>query len=398
MRAIVPAFAALSGLGACDVVKFPGFDDREGEGRELDLPAFPVPPHDRTIGPPPQRDPVAAPDEPDASEDRAPSVADGGAPGAPALPPDKPEAGEAADAARPPEDGVAPTDEAGLDAPDLESDDIPPPERPGEQADTDLDPNETAEVEAPAPPVEPAFSYHPPGALVAGSGDGAVDETVYAPDMVFPIDEADAFPQSMVWGFGGGIGGGDECDPRNYRYPWRDNFCEKRSSNFNTPFCPSPRVHLGQDIRVGTPEGCEELRRTPAAERTLYRVVAAEEGVISNIGSYTVNVRTNDGRIYRYLHMNMRALQVGLGDDVVAGQHLGYVSKDFGGTPTTFHLHFEIKQNTAEGWAYVPPYTSLVKAYERREGGPGRRIEPDPSAVAIASEPLPIPEGFVFTE
>ncbi|MEL6258742.1 MAG: M23 family metallopeptidase, partial [Pseudomonadota bacterium] len=123
--------------------------------------------------------------------------------------------------------------------------------------------------------------------------------------------------------------------------------------------------------------------------------VAAEDGVISNIGRYTVNVRAGS-RIYRYLHMNMRALQVALGDEVTAGQHIGYLSKDFGGTPTTFHLHFEIKQNTPEhGWVFVPPYTSLVASYERREQGPGELIEPN---VAIATAPMQIPEGAEITE
>ena len=273
------------------------------------------------------------------------------------------------------------------------------PDTPTDEPVTDPVDEPTEPDTDPEPPViaPPTFSYNAPGVLLAGSGDGAVDETVYAPDMVFPIKDAAAYPQSMVWGFGGGIGGGDECDTRNYAYPWRDNFCEKRSSNYNTAFCPSARVHLGQDIRVGTPQGCEDMRRTDASQRALYKVVAAEDGIISNIGSYTVNVRTSGGRIYRYLHMNMRALQVSLDETVTAGQTLGYVSKDFGGHATTFHLHFEIKQNTAEhGWAYVPPYLSLVEAYERREGGPGERIVV--GDFAVASEPIPIPEDFVFTE
>jgi hypothetical protein len=38
----------------------------------------------------------------------------------------------------------------------------------------------------------------------------------------------------------------------------------------------------------------------------------------------------------------------------------------------------------------------LVEAYERREGGPGERIVV--GDFAVASEPIPIPEDFVFTE
>ncbi|MEL7452555.1 MAG: hypothetical protein AAGJ50_04195, partial [Pseudomonadota bacterium] len=75
---------------------------------------------------------------------------------------------------------------------------------------------------------------------------------------------------------------------------------------------------------------------------------------------------------------------------------IGYVSKDFGGTPTTFHLHFEIKQNTPEhGWIFAPPYTSLVESYARRENAPG---EPVAANVGIAEAPVPIPEGFVIVE
>ncbi len=239
-------------------------------------------------------------------------------------------------------------------------------------------PTETTEpTPTPTATPDPTFEYQPPGDLIEGSGTGSTDDTVYVPDMVFPIKSAPAYPQSQVYRFGGGVGGGDQCDARNFSAPWQDNYCEARSRSTTTPYCPSSGVHVGQDIRVGTPEGCQSERSTSAADRKRYAVVAAEDGYISNIGSYTVNVRAG-GRIYRYMHMNMKALEVELGQDVSAGDTLGYVSNDFGGTPTTLHLHFEIKHNTAEhGWTFAPPYTSLVKAYERREGGPGKLVQPE---------------------
>lgn len=241
------------------------------------------------------------------------------------------------------------------------------------------DGGETDTTPPPPPEPEPAFTYHPPGDLISGSGDGAVDYVVYSPDMTFPVKDAPTFPQSQVYRFGGGEVGGDQCDPRNYEAPWRDNFCERRSSNYNSPFCPSPRVHLGQDIRMGTADGCADVRSTPRSDRNRYAIVAAEDGVISNVGSYTVNVRAG-GRIYRYMHMNMAGLEVALGDTVTAGDTLGYLSDDFRGVPTTLHLHFEIKQNTqAHGWAYVPPYMSLVRAYERRENGFGLELPAETS-------------------
>ncbi|MEO1475251.1 MAG: M23 family metallopeptidase [Pseudomonadota bacterium] len=293
--------------------------------------------------------------------------------------------------------------------PDLD----PEPETISDNSDPTEEPEEPApEPSPPAPPppppppepepepivVEPAFSYYAPGSLIEGSGRGSLDETVYSPDMVFPILDAPSYAQSQVFRFGGGIGGGDECDPRNYEYPWQDNFCETRSRNNSTPGCPLPRVHLGQDIRVGDAAACEAMRReyrNNPAGISRYKIVAVEDGIISNIGSYTVNLRAGP-RIYRYMHMNMRALQVSLGDEVKAGQHIGYYSKDFGGTPTTFHLHFEIKQNTPDGgWTFVPPYTSLVEAYARRENGPGQRVEQN---VAVAGTAPVIPEGVEISE
>ncbi|MEM1106355.1 MAG: M23 family metallopeptidase [Pseudomonadota bacterium] len=260
------------------------------------------------------------------------------------------------------------------------------------------DPVDTGDTLAPPAvdePVEFTFSYFAPGSLTPGSGTGAPDQIVHAPGLVFPIRTAPAYLQSMVWGFGGGVGGGDECDPRNYTYPWRDNFCETRTSNRSSPFCPLGRIHQGQDIRVGTPSECEILRGTAEDDRMLHEVVAVEDGVVYEIGTYTVKLRSG-GRIFRYMHLNMDALQVSAGDSVLAGDVLGYVSKDFGGTPTTFHLHFEIIQNTEEhGWVHVPPYLSLVEAYERREGGPGEFID---TAIAAASAPVFPPDDLIIIE
>ena len=192
--------------------------------------------------------------------------------------------------------------------------------------------------------------------------------------------------------------GGDQCDARNYEYPWYDNFCETRSSNRNSPYCPVSKIHQGQDIRVGTSEGCNQMRRTAAADRAMFEVVATEDGYISSIGTYTVTLRAGP-RIYKFMHMNMRALQVSQGDTVTKGQTLGYVSNDFGGTPTTFHLHFEMLQNTSDaGWVHVPPYTSLVAAYEEREGGIGEAKEPNIAVASAGTTPAIGPEIPVITE
>ncbi|MEO0721168.1 MAG: peptidoglycan DD-metalloendopeptidase family protein [Pseudomonadota bacterium] len=377
---------SLISLAGCDAIRFPG----DGRGEPEAAPEQPEPvvyPEgpEGAPGPPPPAAPVEDPygtgvTEPDAASD--PDSAEGSA----STPDDAGEAEPAPDQGTSEEAGAAPADQTIPDPTPISTD----PDAP-----LKTEPETPAPVEPDPVPVEPAFSYYSPGALMPGSGQGAKDDTVYAPGIVFPIKSAPTYLQSMVWRFGGGIGGGDECDPRNYEYPWQDNFCETRSSNRNSPYCPAARIHQGQDIRVGTPEGCNQMRRTSAADRELYEVVAVEDGVISNIGTYTVNVRA-EGRIYRYMHLNMAKLGVEKDQAVKAGDFLGYVSKDFGGTPTTFHLHFEIIQNTAEhGWVHVPPYLSLKEAYERREGGPGERREPN---VAVASAIPEIPEGFEIIE
>jgi murein DD-endopeptidase MepM/ murein hydrolase activator NlpD len=80
----------------------------------------------------------------------------------------------------------------------------------------------------------------------------------------------------------------------------------------------------------------------------------------------------------------MAKLKVATGQAVNKGDLLGYVSNDFGGTPTTLHLHFEIKLNTTQhGWKYAPPYASLLEAYKRREANPGEMVA-DNFAVAGA--------------
>jgi hypothetical protein len=82
-----------------------------------------------------------------------------------------------------------------------------------------------------------SFTYYPPGSLIKNSGGrgistGSVDYHVYAPDILFPLEESPVFANSQVYNPGGtgytGTDGKGQCDPKNYTYPWRDNFCEQR--------------------------------------------------------------------------------------------------------------------------------------------------------------------------
>jgi len=380
MRQILAAAAAallLTSLVACDAVRFPG----DG-GPPPSTPEEPEPLPPGAPGPPP-------PDVDDSEFETPVELPEGETPLDPGMPTDgtplEPDPVDTADPSTPP-DVEVPVDEPVT--PDPEA-----PVEPDPQPEPQPEPDPPVVTPEPAAPV---FSYFQPGALLPGSGGGFPDQIVHAPTMLFPIKSAPAVLQSQVFAFGGGVAGGDQCDARNYSAPWRDNFCETRSANRTTPFCPTAKIHQGQDIRVGTAADCNTLRRQSLAERGLHEVVAVEDGVITSIGTYTVKLRS-EGSIYNYMHLNMKRLAVTAGQNVKAGDLLGYVSNDFGGTPTTIHLHFEIVQNTAgHGWVHVSPYLSLVSAYEQRENGPGEQLEPE---IGVASvEPFIIPEGYEIIE
>ena len=212
-----------------------------------------------------------------------------------------------------------------------------------------------------APAAAPAgFAFDPPGSAHAAGGKGFTDPTVFVPALRFPIDQPKAFANSQVYGHGGQSGpGGGQCDAANYAYPWHDNFCEARG--YKTPMCPAGNGHQGQDIRPGS---CVKAR---------YVAVAAEAGKITQIGSYTVYLTADDGRVFRYLHLQMDQLKVRIGDRVTRGQPIGFVSNNFGKTATTIHLHFEVKEPVTQAgkslFTFVPPYTSLVGAYQRLLSG-----------------------------
>ena len=193
------------------------------------------------------------------------------------------------------------------------------------------------------------FSYHDPGDLISDSGQGNTDTTIFAPGMRFPIEAAPAYANSQVYNPGGYLGpGGGQCDEFNYSSPRRDNFCEIPQGYM--PLCPSGEGHQGQDIRPAT---CDD---------NAHWAVAATDGTITNVGSYSVYLTDADGVRYDYLHMGN--VQVSVGETVTRGQRLGYVSNEFGGTPTTIHLHFNLRMNVdGLGSVYVPPYTSLVASY-----------------------------------
>ncbi len=211
----------------------------------------------------------------------------------------------------------------------------------------------------------PSFTYEPPGSLKPGSGSGRVDYRVYAPGMRFPIESGPAYANSQVYMTGGGKIPGTHCDPGNFTYPWRDNYCETRS--WSMPLCPSGAGHQGQDIRAAT------------CKKEVHWVVAVADATVTTIGSYILYLTADDGTRYDYLHTG--SIQVAVGDHVTRGQRIAKVSNEFGGTPTTVHLHFNVMQNVAGvGSVFVPPYMSLVRSYEDLLGLSAAK--PDAGAVA----------------
>lgn len=204
------------------------------------------------------------------------------------------------------------------------------------------------------------FLWNRPGDLEAGM-NGLEEWRDFVPGMRFPIEHAPAYANSQVYGVGGlhgPSGSGGTCNEANYQMPWRDNFCEPRAHQM--PLCPSGTGHQGQDIRPST------------CEKGVHPVVAADAGRVTQIGSYSVSITSADGTRHRYLHMDMANLLVSVSQEVGRGDRIGYVSNDFGGTPTSIHLHYDIQQSIV-GLAqpvYVSPYMALVHAYQRLLGEP----------------------------
>lgn len=246
----------------------------------------------------------------------------------------------------------------------------PPPA--GESEPEAPEPEPEAEPEAPEPePVDwhgDPFSFNPPGELLPASGLGQPAQDLYVPVMRFPIELPAAYANSQVYGHGGMHGpGGWQCSAENFAYPWSDNFCETRG--YATPFCPSGTGHQGQDIR---PPACPP---TAPAGQDEFWAVAADAGDVTGISGHVLTLMGADGTRYLYLHLDPASLEVEAGDTVARGERLGLVSNFFGGTPTTYHLHFEIRQSVDIGGVLtqtpVPPYLTLVDAYQRLLAGEG---------------------------
>jgi hypothetical protein len=294
-----------------------------------------------------------------------------------------------------------------------------------------------------APPVEPAtvpprpqtldaaFSYYPPGSLIPYTGlkpdlPGSADTTVYA-RLRFPMKEAPAFANSQSfnnWGdcdFTGRsprrvrakdapyecrVNGRplvfDEGGGGNYRYPWRDNFCEHR--HFPVGQCPGGEGHQGQDIR---PSFCKKFNDgADRCEPYQQEIVAVHDGVVLRLRKQeAMFLFINSPRAHirvRYIHMNPKQLDAdGMlsGKRLAEGETIGKVGNfnDYE-RGTTYHLHFDMQVPTRIGYVFVNPYMSLVSAYERLIGGRGTEIAPKPLPPAPAVTEAPPAETKATAE
>src|SRR5262249_27235690 len=243
--------------------------------------------------------------------------------------------------------------------------------------------------------VSPTFTYHGPGRLISSTGvrgnGGRIDYTVYA-DIRFPLAQAPAFAKSQYFK--------SKLDGAATAYPWRGNFCERRS--FFVGQCPGGFGHQGQDIRAAecNPQSEGEDSCTPHQ----HEVVAVRAGAIMRAPKQeavclVVNTPTEHIR-FRYLHMHPKLLDaegVLSGRRVEAGEVLGqignYSQRENG---TSYTLHFAIQVPTPSGWVFVTPYMTLVAAYERLIGARGEEIREVVAATSVLSDAAPARASFTL--
>jgi murein DD-endopeptidase MepM/ murein hydrolase activator NlpD len=229
----------------------------------------------------------------------------------------------------------------------------------------------------------PDFIYRSAGDIISRGSrkqNGYADPNVYS-QIRFPLEA----PSSLHSQWYGRSHGDDRSNPRAGIYPWRDSFCEARSS-FNVGQCPSGFGHQGQDLR---PSACPDPGDGPKTCNPKQQpVFAVRDGVLirsqgQQAATLQINGRNEHIR-FRYMHMNpsnMDADGVLNGRMVAEGEKIGVVS-NFLDHPngTSRHLHFDVQVFTRDGWIWVNPYVTLITAYERLIRGRGHEIGPELAA------------------
>lgn len=155
----------------------------------------------------------------------------------------------------------------------------------------------------------------------------------------------------------GEMGPDNYDDPRNFKMPWSDTFCEWRGNGFTQPFCAA----RGERAKKGPHYGVDIRSWTQAKDQRV-SIVSASDGIVTEVGTkdrpnhapykgFVIKVRSQH-LIFVYRHMEPElspfrdgvADRLRLGDRVAAGQLIGFMG-DFmdGPAGTTKHLHFEIE-------------------------------------------------------
>ena len=250
-----------------------------------------------------------------------------------------------------------------------------------------------ASIVAPRPSERsPDFIYRQVGDIISGGAhkqNGYPDLHAYS-QIRFPL-EAPALVHSQWYGRSHGS---DKSDPRAPLQPWRDSFCEPRSS-FNVGQCPSGFGHQGQDLR---PRACPDPGDGPkTCDPRQQPIFAVRDGVLirspgQQAATLQINGRNEHIR-FRYMHMNpstMDAEGVLNGRMVAEGEKIGVVS-NFLDHPngTSRHLHFDVQVFTRDGWIWVNPYVTLISAYERLIRGRGRETGPELAASPTVANRMP---------
>ena len=246
------------------------------------------------------------------------------------------------------------------------------------------------------------FACMPAGKLLNGTTTwtGSTDQTNWFPNMRFPLKHGPAYLNSQVYRYKGGYdpnwlgptgaklgaqndpGGVEQCDTRNYSFPWQDNFCEQRTGSVQAnASCPGKAGHQGVDIR-----GPVCKTNDPANE-----VVAVAAGrIIAIEPHYTKVMAADESAYFNFMHMEFSSrpqtkaqlTATPGGIPVARGAKLGRIGNIQTGTAagvvtsyTTRHLHFEIRMpilNPSTGtleYVMLPPYATLVDAYRRLQAG-----------------------------
>jgi hypothetical protein len=250
------------------------------------------------------------------------------------------------------------------------------------------------------------FACLPVGQVRQVHGDSTVYQgsqltDVWFANMRFPLQRGPAYLNSQVYGYrdsdafnpnqiarsGSPLGAPqaglfyNQCDTRNFSFPWEDNFCEKR--DYGTRMCPSGEGHRGVDIRGAT---CGSDVERLGGEHI--KVVAATSGYITSIDRHRTRAVSEDGSmIFYYYHMNPAAGKRTYDTlDLIAennririerGDVLGEIGRvGAGNTFTTYHLHFEMETVVARPsdgitstHTHLPPYATLIDAYKRMDEG-----------------------------